>query len=182
MVQVLTRAEATIFEQEIHFKDQKSAPPTVTTPPVLTRAAGTPAELITVIPVSLTKSLGESLSQLNSLLTLSQNWDSYGGLPPTTEAVAKADSFLQIVYDSALARFPWGEIRPHRIAALPDGGIHLSWMRPQREIEIEFSPEGNLGFLYVEKQDGIDENYQEQNNAAWWIALSLVNAVLEYQG
>lgn len=121
--------------------------------------------------------LTESLSQLNDLRQLEPNWDSYDGLPPTEEAITKASAFLSIVYEY-LGSSTTLDVRPHRIAALPDSGIHLGWKRPQAETEVEFSPEGGLRFLYVEKQDGEDTSSIEEEDAPWWKALRLIEKTL----
>jgi hypothetical protein len=147
-------------------------------PPVSGTTASEPIN-ITFQPA--TPSLPESLKKLEALETLAPNWDSYGGVAPTSEAIRMASRFLAITYDY-LSRRTTKPAQPHRIAALPDGGIHLNWRHPSAEIDVEFSPEGSLSFLYVEMENGEDTSSLEEEAAPWWKPLGLIETIVLRQG
>lgn len=125
-------------------------------------------------------SLAQTLRRLHELQNLQPNWDSYNGLPPTEKAISTASDFLHMAYEylHSVAKI---DARPYRIAALPDGGIHLRWKRPQAETEVEFSPEGIISFIYVEKENGEDKYTLEDEDVPMWMVLAKIVDTLQGQ-
>lgn len=84
----------------------------------------------------------EPVKRLLECLSLKENWDSYGGRPPLLQPVLKAIEFLDMI--------PYDNPPRPRIVPLSSGGIQLEWSYSGRELEIEFPPEGPVGFLGAE--------------------------------
>jgi hypothetical protein len=80
------------------------------------------------------------------LHALPQDWDSYGGLPPTPRALRSAEALVTDLardYGRTL-----GETAvPKEIFPIPDGGLELEWSAGEWMLGIEIGPEGDARYL-----------------------------------
>lgn len=81
--------------------------------------------------------------KLIELSLLKADWDSYGAKPITELALAKADLFLK-------ALLAIQAVEPS-IVPTNHSGIALEWHRNGYDLEIEISPEGEVGEVFCEK-------------------------------
>jgi hypothetical protein len=131
-------------------------------------------------PDNLQESIDESLmmpslNRLDQLAKLSRNWDSYDGDAPTAQALNTARNFLLYVQGQLGG---WQRsVRPDKVAALADGGIHLRWKGQNFEIEIESDSDGKLGYLFVDKR-GEDEEYVEKDSSDWGQLVAYIAKVM----
>ncbi len=65
---------------------------------------------------------------------LKEDWDSYGGIPITPEAITTAK---QIIADA-------GKCIDAEVGPLPNGGIDIEWEIGDRALLIEVSPSGGV--------------------------------------
>ena len=63
-------------------------------------------------------------TQLDKLMQLQENWDSYGGIPPTYAALEAADNLTFVPY--------------------ADGGLQIEFHAGGMNIEIEINPDGKV--------------------------------------
>lgn len=84
----------------------------------------------------------EPIKKILEVLSLPENWDSYGGHAPRKEA---AETAIQIIASIVQADPP----RP-RVVPLGTGGIQLEWKKGAREIELECGPDGLVEALKIE--------------------------------
>jgi hypothetical protein len=115
--------------------------------------------------------------RLNELAQLGHDWDSYGGLPPTEQAVATAGTLAAEVDDRFEAAAGM-RTEPYNIAPLADGGIQVEWRGVRDALEAWVSPDGSLGYLLVEDYAG-DSRYSEADIVSWEELLGLINQVLQ---
>lgn len=73
--------------------------------------------------------------QLQSLLHLEEDWDTYGSPPPATAAVRRAASLLQEMVSL--------EVPVPRVRGTSEGGIVIEWYRPAIEFVMEVEPSGS---------------------------------------
>jgi hypothetical protein len=103
---------------------------------------------------------------LERIARLGADWDSYGGAPPSSEAVKTARRLIGTVYREALlsARNP---ALPYSVAPLSGGGVQLEWRAENMAIEVQVGPDGAFGYLLVkgaepscayEEGDGVPES------------------------
>lgn len=95
--------------------------------------------------------VSEVFQALTGLEGLPPNWDSYGSPPPQASALHTARQFLAGVSAAG--------IPAPNVTAVPGGGIGLHWRVADRDLEIEFLPDGKAEFL---KSVGADESSLEQ--------------------
>jgi hypothetical protein len=86
-------------------------------------------------------------ARLDELSGLQQDWDSYGGLPPTARAIGAASRL--IVEASTQA-----EDLPSAVMPFPDGGLQVIWEHAQDELQIDVGPVGSLGYLAIHRGEG----------------------------
>ena len=128
---------------------------------------GVPRQSIEVTFLDASSWIAESLQALVRLELLTEGWDSYGGLPPKGAALNAARTFLGAV--------PVHKLPPPCISAVADGGVGFHWRIADRDLEIEFSPEGTGRFLKSagRREDSLEGGelaLQEQYWALWnWL-------------
>jgi hypothetical protein len=83
--------------------------------------------------------LKEVYDALNQIAGLGPNWDSYGSVAISPDAIRAAKTFLSNVNVEQLPK-------PH-VSAVPGGGIGLHWRIRTRDLEIEFRPDGGTEYL-----------------------------------
>lgn len=81
----------------------------------------------------------EPVQRVLACLSLKQNWDSYGGKVPSL------DTAIAVI--SCIDGMPPNNTLIPRIAPLSTGGIQLELRKGSKELEIEFSPNGEVFYL-----------------------------------
>jgi hypothetical protein len=81
---------------------------------------------------------------LHEFRALGENWDSYGGSPIQPVNIAEAVAFLWGIVDSGV-RLPHPSIQPSS-----DGGVGLSWLSGDTEVEIAFESDEDSGIVITE--------------------------------
>ena len=90
-----------------------------------------------------------AIRKLFEFLSLRANWDSYGSEPVSPVAVFSAISFLD--------RLPLSRIPAPIVIPLPNGAVQMEWTKAEKELDLEFSPNGDISFVKVEGDDEADE-------------------------
>lgn len=91
-----------------------------------------------------------TIKRICELLSLPENWDSYGSPPPTPVAVTGA---IQLIKGINLDSF----LSP-RVVPVAGGGVQLEWSCREREVEIEIDDEGSVEYLKTERGRPIEES------------------------
>jgi hypothetical protein len=125
-------------------------------------------------------SLEPTLDRLARLAELGSDWDSYGGAPPSGQALATARELLFAVAERC-GELVGERVRPYAVAPIADGGVQLEWRGAHRELELEIGPGGDVGYLLVERHGG-ERQFEEGDDLSWPKALDLVARVLTPQG
>lgn len=103
---------------------------------------------VIVIPVMSEKAAGrlaKSIAELEALLDLEPNWDSYGAHPVRSSAFVQAIRLLAAVLATP--------VRRPSIVPTPEGGIQLEWHEPDADLEFEIHPAGGIE-VFLEMGDG----------------------------
>lgn len=74
--------------------------------------------------------------QLNTLVALEENWDTYGSPPPTSKAVIHTQAVLRAVYAM--------DVPVPRVRGTSDGGVTIEWYHPSVELILEIDPTGTV--------------------------------------
>ncbi len=85
--------------------------------------------------------LRASQRKISELAQLTENWDSYGSPPIQPAAIEQASE--------ALSCLSFINLPPPQIFPVPGGGLQLEFEWDERELEIEFLPDGSIGYLMV---------------------------------
>jgi len=90
--------------------------------------------------------LASRIAQIDRLMTLTQNWDSYGALSIDLRSIAQARSILRELsfVDSMDAPI---------VTAAPNGNVALCWDDGDRSLDLEFLPNGAIKFVYLNSRD-----------------------------
>ena len=118
---------------------------------------------------SLSAVFAESLIRLSKFRELRPNWNSYGAVPVTEDAITAAkDLFasLQSIFQG-LTGCCWDDQRccalaPVATVPLDDGGVGIEWSLPGMEIEISIGPGRKMEYLAVEGS-GESRKYTERD-------------------
>lgn len=124
-----------------------------------------------------TDPLQPTMQRLAQLAKLSPNWNSYGAVAPTPDAMAVAYSLVISVAEQVKGR-RFNGIRPAAVAPLVDGGVRLDWRAPKVEIDVEIEPTGDMGFLLVDRR-GSQCIVLEKDSASWQQVLEAVATTVE---
>jgi hypothetical protein len=85
--------------------------------------------------------------QLESLLHLEEDWDTYGSPPPATAAVRLAALLLQ---DAVSVDVP-----VPRVHGTSEGGVLIEWYRPAIEFALEVEPSGSdVTVFFLDRSSG----------------------------
>jgi hypothetical protein len=110
--------------------------------------------------------------RLSELLALEDDWDSYGGKPPSATAVLLAGRLTQRAYDR------YGEAAlPTSISPLAYGGVEVEWEGVDALLALDVSPEGNLGTM-LRQGTGPDAVYEEADDLGWDDVVNSIGRVL----
>ena len=85
--------------------------------------------------------------RLDELSALEEDWDSYGGHPPTARAIGAAS---RLIVESTTHT---GDI-PSAVMPFPSGGLQVIWERGQDELQVDVGPDGGFGYLSVRRGGG----------------------------
>jgi len=106
------------------------------------------------------KWLAKAKYDLDRIMALPENWDSYGS-PSIPEVLYKnAENFLRSLEVE--------DIEPPFIAPVSGGGIQFEWQNKTRELEIEFVQSNVFGYLKIIGDEPVDEgqfSLQDYNSA-----------------
>src|SRR5262249_26065958 len=84
--------------------------------------------------------------ELDELAALEGNWDSYGGVPPSRDALGVAHRFIHAVeqrFDPAVGE----RVHPYDVAPIPRGGVQIEWRGSDVHLEVEIDQEGDVSYL-----------------------------------
>jgi len=87
-----------------------------------------------------------TLSNLQALSSMAENWDSYGGAPTTFEATLAALNFI--------SQYLPEEAKEPTVVPATDGGVQLEWHRLAGDLEVAFNPEGAMAAYFVDALSG----------------------------
>ena len=119
--------------------------------------------------------MGPAMERVAELGRLPMDWATYGAGPPTSLSVEAAHRLLTKVNDM------WGRtfgqaIQPFVVVPLPRGGLQVEWRNDAAEIEIEIGPDGQVGYLFIDKT-GDERVFQEEDDVSWDDALATIERV-----
>jgi hypothetical protein len=122
-----------------------------------------------------------ALRKLDELKNLPEDWDSYGADPISPNAIEKAKSIITSVM-IAFGSIIGNVVQLTDIIPIADGGVQLEWTGPHAELEIEISPNSNIGLLYISGSED-RRNYEESEDNSLndvyakiaWLILSQYN-------
>jgi hypothetical protein len=106
--------------------------------------------------------------RLLKLSRLEPDWDSYGALSPSPQAIAAAGALISRIIARAGAKGV-----PHEIMPIADGGISLEWRYPTIELGLNACPDGGWSYLLVAR-DERGRHYTEGYDLSDDDAVSLV--------
>ncbi len=112
---------------------------------------------VTAISDSSSLMLITAMKKLDELQNLAEDWDSYGADPISQNAIATAKSIIISVIKS-FSIVIGDVVRLTDVIPIADGGVQLEWVGPHAELEIEISPNSNIGLLYI-SGSGDGRNY-----------------------
>lgn len=109
-------------------------------------------------------SLQPALQRLVQLSGLAQDWDSYGGAPPSSQAISAARRLVIEVAEKFGGLS--GELaRPYAVVPIAGGGVQIEWAGPEAELEVEIGPDGSLSYLLVERRAG-ERKFEERERVS----------------
>lgn len=126
---------------------------TVTTASDLIRTVFTPggyAQWIRIVPTEeLSQWQIQGIKRLREVLSLSENWDSYGSPPPTQLA---ADAAMDLLTRINIDHF----VAP-RVVPVSGGGLQLEWEIGERGLELLILDDGSVEYLTTERREPHEE-------------------------
>jgi|SRR5450755_1011450 len=102
------------------------------------------------------------LRKIASFSELGEGWDSYGSARVQAPAVMAATRFISEI---PLDRVPEASVSP-----VPGGGIGFHWRVADRDLEIEFLPNGTAEYLKSggeKSEEGTLSNFADRNLWRW---------------
>jgi hypothetical protein len=114
--------------------------------------------------------------RLSQLLALEDDWDSYGGKPPTATALLLASRLTQSAYHRYHAALG-AAAPPTSISLLAYGGVELEWQVADTLLAVDVSPDGELGSL-LKRNGGQQVVYEERDHMDWDDVLDRIGEVL----
>ena len=117
-----------------------------------------------------------SFRRLDALGELVDNWDSYGGAPPTPLSLETARRLLLKLDRQCRIRLG-RDVDPFHIAPLPSGGVQLEWTGSSKDIEVEVGPDGRLAYLLIDRS-GDERRFTEDEEVPATTVLELVVSAL----
>lgn len=99
----------------------------------------TPRQSVEVYLWDASSRLTEVLQRLRELERLPANWDSYQSQAPQMKALQAARQFIAFA--------PWARLPAPSVSPVPGGGLGFHWKVRERDLEIEFSPDGSAEYV-----------------------------------
>lgn len=109
--------------------------------------------MVTIFELSETAK--QFIAKLNSFKSLRHNWDSYGAIPPSSENIDRAISFIRKA-DKNLLPF-------YFTAPGPNGELVLEFRNGNKEASVFINPDGTNELILNEGKDDILEGTLEEN-------------------
>jgi len=107
---------------------------------------------------------------------LSENWDTYGGLPPSESAINRTRQLLSAVATTVTTRPGYSSLPPV-IAPTSTGGILLEWTTQHSDLEVEVSDAGALSYLHT-RHNADGEQYDEREEVTVSEVVTLVANII----
>ena len=120
--------------------------------------------------------LEAAFERLRELAELGPDWDSYGGLPPSPEALATAQRLL-VEVGERFGHLPDKRSVPAAVVPLADGRVQLEWRGPRTHLEVEIRSTDDLAYLFVSER-GAERTSEEADAASWAGVIDLVARAL----
>jgi len=105
--------------------------------------------------MTLTTAAKDIVSKINHFKTLKENWDSYGALPTSADAINEAISFVRMA-DRNLLPF-------YFTAPGPNGELVIEFRRGHKEAAAYFNPDNTTELILSENNQTILEGSVEEN-------------------
>jgi hypothetical protein len=107
--------------------------------------------------IALAPGVGDATARLAELRELTEDWDSYGGKPPTSSALRSAESLIADLAND-YGRILGETATPNEVFPNPDGGLELEWSEGNWMLGVEIGPEGDARYL-IKIGKGSDARY-----------------------
>ena len=91
-----------------------------------------------------------TITKLENLPALQENWDSYGARPIDMRSIQKAH---ELICELAL----YVGINEPAVSATPDGHVGLSWDEGSWSIDAEMLPDGRIRYVYLDERDSAND-------------------------
>jgi hypothetical protein len=114
--------------------------------------------------------------ELADLETLEEDWDSYGGAPPSPASIARARRLIEAV-EQQFGHTVGRRVSPYDVAPIPRGGVQVEWRGTDVHLEVEVGPEGDLSYL-LKKLTPTGREYEEAHNVSWEVLSPRIERVL----
>ena len=128
-----------------------------------------------------TAAIQTALSDLQELVGMLPNWDSYGGDSPTQEAIAAASDLLHTVHRT-LGRYVGGHTAPAYVAPRADGGVQLEWGARPLKVSAHTTAEGKFGYLLVDWRSGTRHSEEMHEVSQSAVLQAIARVVFEVPG
>src|SRR5688500_6555113 len=90
--------------------------------------------------------LRPALKRLAQLEALEHEWDSYGGMPPSSRSHTMAQSMMVRMAKRCEERGVPAEVMP-----IADGGVQLEWQGSSGALAVNAAPDGSWSYLLIER-------------------------------
>jgi hypothetical protein len=100
--------------------------------------------------------------QIESLRDLPIGWDTYDAERITDQAICVAKHVTSEII-SRVGRYMGSKAKPFDVAPLADGGLDVEWRGMDARVEIDFGPDGEIGFL-LKRREGDAWRYEEDDD------------------
>lgn len=117
-----------------------------------------------------------AFERLGELSRLGEDWDGYGGHPPSAVSVATASQMI-VAVAQRLGDLLGTGATPHTVMPVADGGIIVEWRADRISVHLDVAGDGNLGHL-IDDRRGPERRFEEADNLALDAAPSLVERAL----
>lgn len=120
----------------------------------------------------------EALDELEALRLLPANWDSYGGEPPTAQAIISAENLLHGA-NMVLGQHVGKRLEPEYIAPRADGGIQIEWGNRPLKVSVQVTSMGGFAFLAVAWKNGVRAPREKHDVSSDGVIQEIARVALE---
>src|SRR5258708_29558327 len=117
-----------------------------------------------------------AIKKLDELKNLPEDWDSYGADSISPNAIAKAKSVIALVM-KAFGGIIGTVVQLTDVIPIADGGVQLEWVGPHAELEIEISPNGDIGLLYISVSKDRREYEETKDNSLHDVYIAIARLI-----